>query len=95
MRRAAKVDRNQAEIVKALRQAGASVLCLHRVGQGCPDLLVGKNEVNLLMECKDGSLPPSGRSLSPDEAEFFEVWRGQVTVVHSPEEALRELEAKL
>lgn len=91
MRRAAKVDANQADIVKALRQAGASVLCLHRVGQGCPDLLVGKNEVNLLMECKDGSLPPSWRTLSPDEAEFFETWRGQVKLVKSVDEALEVL----
>lgn len=91
MRRAAKVDANQADIVKALRQAGASVLCLHRVGQGCPDLLVGKNEVNLLMEIKDGSLPASWRTLSPDEAEFFTTWRGQVKLVKSVEEALEVL----
>lgn len=41
MRHAARTDRNQAEIVKALRAAGCSVQCLHAVGGGVPDLLVG------------------------------------------------------
>ena len=41
MRRAARVDRNQAEIVVALRAGGASVQPLHAVGKGVPDLLVG------------------------------------------------------
>ena len=41
--RACKVDANQAAIVKALREYGCSVTHLHRVGDGCPDLLVGIN----------------------------------------------------
>lgn len=88
MRRAAKVDRNQSEIVRALRQAGASVLCLHSVGQGCPDLMVGVNGLNRLIEVKDGLLPPSGQKLTPDEKEWHESWRGQKCVVTSVKEAL-------
>ena len=38
---APRVDRNHSEIVDALRQAGASVQSLVKVGDGCPDLLVG------------------------------------------------------
>ena len=38
---AARVDANQPEIVKALRGVGATVQHLHKVGQGCPDLMVG------------------------------------------------------
>jgi hypothetical protein len=41
MRRIARVDKNQAEIVSALRKAGARVLHLHQHGEGCPDILVG------------------------------------------------------
>ena len=41
MRRAARIDRNQPEIVKALRQVGAHVTSLAAVGDGVPDLLVG------------------------------------------------------
>jgi hypothetical protein len=36
-----RVDRNQPEIVDALRQAGASVGHTHTVGQGFPDIVVG------------------------------------------------------
>ena len=38
--RRAKVDQNQSEIVSALRDFGATVTSLHRVGEGVPDLLV-------------------------------------------------------
>ena len=52
MRRAAKIDANQTEIVKALRQVGASVQSLASTGKGCPDLLVGFRGVNWLLEVK-------------------------------------------
>ncbi len=35
-----RVDVNQAEIVAALRKAGAVVVDTHVVGKGCPDLFV-------------------------------------------------------
>lgn len=88
MRRAAKIDANQKEIVKALRQLGASVLLLHRVGQGCPDALVGRCGINVLLELKDGSLSPSRQRLTPDEKNFFDSWGGQVAVVTSVKEAV-------
>jgi hypothetical protein len=34
-----RTDRNQAEIVKALRQVGASVGHTHEVGKGFPDIV--------------------------------------------------------
>ena len=40
MRRAARIDRNQSEIVEALRKLGASVQPLHGAHDGIPDLLV-------------------------------------------------------
>lgn len=36
-----RVDANQPEIVRALRDIGASVVSLANVGQGCGDILVG------------------------------------------------------
>jgi hypothetical protein len=87
--KAARADRNQPEIVSALRKAGATVQSLHRVGQGCPDLLVAAQGVNYVLECKDGAKPPSARLLTPDQLIWHEEWAGPVHVVCSPEEALK------
>lgn len=88
MRRAARTDANQVEIVDALRRAGCSVQVLSSVGAGCPDLLVGRAGRNKLMECKDGDKPPSERRLTPDQEKWHAEWRGEVDVVKSAEEAL-------
>jgi hypothetical protein len=82
--RAAKIDRNQPEIVKALRDAGATVQILSTVGKGCPDLLVGYNEVNYLLEVKyeDGKL-------TPDQRVFHSQWNGKVHIVRTSQEAIR------
>ena len=87
-RRAARVDANQVEIVAALRAAGASVQHLHRVGEDCPDLLVGYRAKNYVIEIK---MPKS--SLEPGQRRWMESWRGQACVAHSPEEALRSIGA--
>ena len=86
--RAAKVDDNQRAIVTALRGVGATVAHLHRVGMGCPDLMVGWRGTNYLMECKDGDKPLSAQKLTPMQQEFHAGWRGQICVVNSPEAAL-------
>lgn len=88
MRRAAKVDRNQAEIVEALRRVGATVEPLHQVGKGCPDLLVGFRGRNILIEVKDWKQPPSGRKLTPDQVEWHAGWKGQVAMVEDVDAAL-------
>lgn len=88
MRRASKVDDNQASIVQALRTVGCSVLPLHAVGQGCPDLLVARAGDMVLIEVKDGAKPPSARKLTPDQVEFHASWRGRIVVVTSIREAL-------
>jgi hypothetical protein len=86
MRKYGKVDANQSEIVQAARDVGASVLILSSVGNGCPDLLIGYDGINLLIEVKDGSKPPSARRLTPDQVTFFEQWEGQKCVVESADE---------
>lgn len=87
--RAARVDANQPEVVAALRQMGCSVQPLHTVGKGCVDLLVGFRGVNVLIEVKDGSKPPSERKLTPDQVEWHREWNGQVAVAESVDDAIR------
>lgn len=89
MRRAARVDDNQREIVEELRRAGCSVWSLAGVGKGFPDLAVGFRGRNLFLEVKDGSKPPCKRKLTPDEEAFHASWRGHVAVVESVEDALK------
>src|SRR5512138_2390932 len=93
MRRAARTDENQAEIVEALRKAGAKVTLLHQVGGGCPDLLVGKRDRSFaLVEVKDGEKPPSARKLTPDEQAWHDAHEGfPVYVITSVNEALSVL----
>ena len=84
-----KVDANQKEIVAALRQAKISVQLLHGVGKGCPDILCGTLGNNILMELKDGNKPPSARKLSKWQQKWHDEWNGQVSIVHSIDEALK------
>lgn len=86
MRRAARTDSNQTAIVAAFRELGCSVFPLHQVGRGFPDLAVGCNGLNLLIEVKDGSKRPSARRLTTDEQRFTEGWSGQVCIVASVED---------
>lgn len=88
MRWAARTDANQAEIVKELRKAGRSVVSLHRVGQDVPDLLVGNNGLNFLLEVKT-----EGGDLTKGQREFAKSWRGEVATVRSAEEAIEATQA--
>ena len=90
---AKRTDGNQAEIVRALRSAGATVQTLHTVGKGCPDLVVGFRGSNYLLEIKDFRKPPSGRRLTEDETRWHAIWNGQVTVVKDIDEALAAIGA--
>ena len=87
MRRAAKTDTNQREIVDAYRRLGASVLLLHRVGQGCPDICLGVSGLNILQEIKT----PTGK-LTGDEPDWHLTWTGQVEIVRSVDEAIERWE---
>ena len=82
MRYAARVDANQAAIIKALRDAGAYVWII-----GLPvDLLVGYNNHTWLMELKNG---PSKR-LTKLQQDFFDNWTGGTLCrIDGPEAALR------
>ena len=92
MRRAAKIDANQEQVVQALRAIGATVQSLAGVGKGVPDLLVGYQGKTLLLEVKDGNKPPSERKLTEDQIKWHGAWRGgPLAVVDGPEAALRML----
>jgi len=84
MRWARRTDENHDEIVLALQQIGCSVLDLTRVGDGCPDILVGWRQVCVLMEIKK-----LGGKLNPDQTLFSQTWRGCMFVVSTPEQAIR------
>jgi hypothetical protein len=95
MRRAARIDANQTQIVSALRSVGASVELLSAVGKGCPDLMVGYRGLNILMEVKDGNKPPSERKLTSDQIVWHSNWKGVVFLVTSVQDALDALEIKI
>lgn len=90
-RQAARVDANQAEIVAALRKAGAKVEHMHAMGGGFPDLLVMWRGVLTLLEVKDGNKPPSARKLTPDQVKWHAEWKECVFVVESVEQALEAI----
>ena len=85
--RIARVDRNQKEIVDAFRKLGCSVVHLHTVGHGCPDICIGKNGINILVEIKDYAQPESKQKLTEDEKKFHESWRGDIRVISTVEQA--------
>lgn len=87
MRRAARVDSNQSEIVKVLREAGAYVFVI-----GLPvDILCGYEGRTYLVEVKTDSK----KRLTALQADFFEKWTGGTLArVDSPEAALRMIGVK-
>lgn len=94
MRKIARTDVNQQEIVSALRQMGCSVVSLAPLGNGIPDLLCGYQGVTFLCEIKDGNMPPSKQALTEDQKEFFQSWRGGIlTIVHSVSDAVELLQS--
>jgi len=67
-----KVDKNQASVVKALRDYGADVHLLHMVGKGIPDLLCAYEGHTILIEVKDGA----DKVFTPDQLKFIAGWQG-------------------
>lgn len=88
MRKFARKDGNHKEIIQAFRDLGASVFDTAALGFGFPDIVIGMKGSNVLVEIKDGSLPPSKRKLTPDEIKFHELWRGKVVIINNVEEVV-------
>lgn len=91
LRRAAKVDANQGEIVEALRRIGAGVLSLAQLGKGVPDLLVWYRGAYSLLEIKmpvyRKTMPKTMEPLTPDQERFHWEWPGEIYVVSTVDEA--------
>ena len=88
---AKKVDKNQGDVVKALRKMGADVFLLHMVGGGIPDLMACYQGHTILIEVKDGA----DKKLTPQQLELFANWKGghlaRVNSVQEAEELLKWL----
>ncbi|MBA3599501.1 MAG: hypothetical protein H0W40_19345 [Methylibium sp.] len=88
MRRAARIDDNQAEIINALRQMGCTVQSLAACGYGVPDVLAAFRGRNVLLEIKDPKKPKADRMLTPAQVKWHQNWRGQVTTIYTIDEAI-------
>ena len=86
---AKRTDKNQQEIMDALRKHGAVVVDLSKCGAGVPDLLVGyMNKYTILMEVKSS---PKSLYTKP-QLTFLAKWIGGPLVrVDDVESALRVL----
>lgn len=71
LRRAARVDANQSEIVKGLRKLGAYVLITSQL-KNAFDILVGYNNQLYIIEIKDGDKPVAQRYLTEGEIKCME-----------------------
>lgn len=85
MRRAAKRDANEAEIIDALRAAGCHVIQADDI-----DLIVGRAGKNYLIEVK---LPKKRDNLRPIQQRMKAEWCGQYCIVTTPAEALHAVGA--
>ena len=84
----ARIDTNHKEIVKALRDVGATVVSLAAMKHGCPDLLVGYAGETVLMEIKRDAKA----KFTPDQLDFLGKWKGgAISRVDSVDAAIRAL----
>ena len=84
----ARIDTNHKEIVKALREIGATVVSLAAMKHGCPDLLVGYAGETVLMEIKRDAKA----KFTPDQLDFLGKWKGgAISRVDNVEAAIRAL----
>jgi len=82
VRNAARTDATQAEVVKALRACGVSVVYIK-----LPlDLLVCHRKETMLVEVKE-----DGGRLTKAQAEFIQTWPGKVLVVRGARDAVAQV----
>ena len=81
-----RVDENQKQIIHTFIALGASVLNLSRVGEGCPDILVGYRKHSVLCEIKRNEKSP----YTEPQIRFMQNWRGgPVSRIDSVDAAIR------
>jgi hypothetical protein len=84
MRRAARVDSNQQELVQAMRKIGAKVYHVRKP----LDLLVGYRGRNILVEVKRPEKKGHADEFTKEEKEFIEGWPGEIAICYTVEEAI-------
>lgn len=86
MRRAARTDTTQAEIIRTLRQLGVSV---EIIGKPVDLMVCFKGEVSLI-EVKTPRPTSEGgnNGLTKDQVEFIARWPGKVHIVRNAQEAV-------
>lgn len=81
-----RVDENQSQIIHTFIALGASVLNLSRVGEGCPDILLGYRKHSVLCEIKRNEKAP----YTEPQIRFMQNWRGgAVSRIDSVDAAIR------
>lgn len=88
MRKAARVDKNQGDIVAALRKAGAEVYIIREP----VDLLVYWRGRWTPLEVKDPDRRGLAGEFTPPQRRFFAATRAKVPVVYDAEGAIRALQ---
>jgi hypothetical protein len=74
-----RADSNHGEIVKRYEEMFCNVLDLHKLGFGCPDILVAFSGWCGLREIKT-----EAGNLEPSQKRFMETWRGpKITVIRT------------
>ena len=86
-RRAAKVDDNQADVVKLFRKLGWTVLIISQL-KNCCDIIISKSGRTVAVEIKDGKKPPSQRKLSDGEIKFRDNWQGEYAIIETQEDVI-------
>ena len=94
MRRAARADVNQHELVKFIRKMGASWQHTHAI-PGALDGILGYRGIDIRVEIKDPDQPPSRRTLTPAEEKTIDEWKGRPPVIIETEADVVALLAKL
>ena len=95
LRRAAKKDARHAEMVADLRKMHFSVIDLSRVGDNCPDMLVGRQGIDVIAEVKTRltkhKVVSATQYLTDGQRALHERWRGSpIFACFTAEEIVRE-----
>jgi hypothetical protein len=86
-RRAAKVDRNHAEIIRTIRSHSFCVFDASAYGSGFPDAAVSFGGRTWLIEIKDGAKYPSQRKLTEAQVKFHAEWQAPIAIIETVEQA--------
>ena len=93
MRRAARTDRNQSDIIRALEFSGAAVTDLSAVGKGCTDLLASYRGRWFVLEVKNPAQRPSDRKLTEAQVRWHARQNAPVHTVLTADDALKAIGA--